>query len=352
MTSFREWIPKARPAEAKEEELSGPALRVLPLVDGRTSIEQLSARVGMGMDELFTAFLWLVGQGVVDVQGAPSELQRIARMHLSEPPPKRSFQDETPLENEGDFEPDAEEPFGEIDEYGSEAAQSNLRKYFEAALHPLPRDVRIARATIATGDELAAWCFDPEPGIIQAVLENSSSNLSHARLIAQHHRNPIGLDAVGSRTQYAHDTQVRRLLLRNSQASERLLFRVVSSLTLTLTFRANMGHDLTERARKVLRSQLRQGFERASSEEKVALLLQTEGRCLPLLPGQTFDQKTTALLCRRTYQSSMLIQSLARFPACPPALLSHLLRQPVVLRNAHLKLQIQQHKNCPKLAWR
>jgi hypothetical protein len=43
----------------------------------------------------------------------------------------------------------------------------------------------------------------------------------------------------------------------------------------------------------------------------------------------------------------MLIQSLARFPATPPQLIAHLLRQPLVKRQAHLKNQLLAHSNTP-----
>ena len=228
------------------------------------------------------------------------------------------------------------------------AAVGSYRQVFETTLRPLPVEVRVEWAQTGAGDVLFALCMDPMPGVIQAVLENPNANLEHARLIAEHHRHPIGLDALGKRSEYLRDSTVRRFLMRNQQASERLLMNMLGGLPLTQVFRANVGHELTDRARRAGRTVLRRKFDQAQADEKVALIVQTEGRCLANLVGLTFDQKTVTLLCRRTYPSSMLIQSLARFPATPPTLIVHLLRQQGVLRNAHVKKRLQQHPNCPK----
>jgi hypothetical protein len=449
MKTFREWVPAAQPQSAENQSLPGHAGRVLSLIDGHASIEQLSAQAGIDPDDMLTVVAWLVSRGAVPTEGLPPEVVQLAQVHAhvasrgarsarSKPPasgaPIELVADVDPQEEDlsdlPELDPvlDAAEPYEAIDEvdagsylngqsqipmdeapwldpvldavpedglggeeeapwlapvldavepvlddvpsydaFGEEGrgdqgresdietvepdrdeATANLRKLFETSLHPLPRDARIEWARTAGGEVLQALCLDPEPGVVQAVLENPNANLIHARLIAEHHRTAFGLDVIGRRSEFVWDATVRRFLLRNAQTSERLLARMLSPLTLSQIFRANMGHDLTERARKAARVTLREKFDRAPSEEKVAVIVQTEGRCLPMLPGQTFDQKTTALLCRKTYQSTMLIQSIARFPAAPPVLLTHLLKQQIVQRNAHLKRQIQQHKNCPK----
>jgi hypothetical protein len=446
MKTFREWVPAVRPQGAENQSLPGHAGRVLSLIDGRASIEQLSVQAGIDADDMLTVVAWLVSRGAVPIEGSPPEVVQLAQVHAhmasrgtrlakSEPPAPPE-----PVEVEGNLDPqdedfsdlpeldpvlDAAEPYEALEEvdvgacldgersdpvdgslwvepsldaaqegpgeeeeaplldpvldaadpalddmpsydaFGEEGdpgcerdheaaepaddgATANLRKLFETSLHPLPRDARVEWARTAGGEVLQALCLDPEPGVVQAVIENPNASLIHARLIAEHHRTASGLDVLGHRSAFVRDATVRRFLFRNAQTSERLLARMLSPLTLPQIFRANVGHDLTERARKTARVALREKFDRAPSEEKVAVIVQTEGRCLPMLPGQTFDQKTTALLCRKTYQSTMLIQSIARFPAAPPVLLTHLLKQQIVQRNAHLKRQIQQHKNCPK----
>lgn len=239
--------------------------------------------------------------------------------------------------DEPDEPPDAEGPI----EAGS------FRRIYETRLRDMTRDARIEGAHKATGDLLCAYCLDAEPAVIMAVLENAEVGLKHARLIAEHHLNPVGLDAMGRRAEFLRDATVRRLLLRNIQAPGTLLRHALAPQSLHQVFRTNMGHDNSERARRVARDVLRDKFMRTSAEDRVGLILKTEGRCLTLLVGVTFDQKMTALLCSRTYQSTLLVQSLARFPALPPNLINALFRQQLVQRSPQLKKLLLQHKNCP-----
>jgi hypothetical protein len=406
MKTLKTWTPVAREAPAAAD-LPEAAARVLAEVDGNTPIDAISERTGMAVEDVLVAMGDLVRRGTLDATEAPREVVQLAHMHAR--PPSIAPAPSTPLdqsetdEHDGvddahQFEDDVEalpeleivgvptdddlDHLPELEVVGSEdddfaelpdledfgagddehdpdaalvppsaeqaAAVGSYRQVFETTLRPLPVEVRVEWAQTGSGDVLFALCMDPMPGVIQAVLENPHANLEHARLIAEHHRHPIGLDALGKRSEYIRDSTVRRFLLRNQQASERLLMKMLGGLPLTQVFRANVGHELTDRARRAGRMALRRKFDQAQADEKVALIVQTEGRCLANLVGLTFDQKTVALLCRRTYPSSMLIQSLARFPATPPTLIVHLLRQQGVLRNAHVKKRLQQHPNCPK----
>jgi hypothetical protein len=225
----------------------------------------------------------------------------------------------------------------------------SYRKLYETQLHALPRDVRIETAHTAKGEVLCALCLDSEAAVIRAVLDNPEVGLRHARLIAEHHRSPVGLDSMGRRVEFLRDATVRRMLMRNNQAPDPLLKKSLAMLTLHQTFRDNMGHENSERARRAAREVLREKFLHSTPEERVGLVLRTEGRCLSLLPGVTFDQKMTALLCSKTYQSTLLIQGLARFPALPPVLVGTLMKQPIVQRSPQLKKMLMQHKNCPSL---
>jgi hypothetical protein len=94
-------------------------------------------------------------------------------------------------------------------------------------------------------------------------------------------------------------------------------------------------------AREVLRA----SFNQRTGEERVELILTTEGRCLILFAGLTIDGQTTALLCRRTYVSSLLIQNIARWSAAPPQLIAHLRRQETVKRNPQLRMMLERHPN-------
>jgi hypothetical protein len=59
------------------------------------------------------------------------------------------------------------------------------------------------------------------------------------------------------------------------------------------------------------------------------------------------DGKTSALLCGRTYTSTLLVQNISRWAAAPPALIAHLLKQEVVRRSPSLKVLLQRHPNAP-----
>ena len=83
------------------------------------------------------------------------------------------------------------------------------------------------------------------------------------------------------------------------------------------------------------------------AEEKVELILNTEGRVLASLMGLSVDGRTAALLCGRTYRSPMLIQNIARWSAAPPALIAHLLKQEAVRRQPQLRMLLQRHPNAP-----
>ncbi len=90
---------------------------------------------------------------------------------------------------------------------------------------------------------------------------------------------------------------------------------------------------------------LRASFTQRGAEERVELILTPEGRSLVFLAGLTIDGHTTALLCRRTYVSTLLIQNIARWSAAPPALITHLRKQDVVRRNPQLRAMLERHPN-------
>lgn len=225
--------------------------------------------------------------------------------------------------------------------------QANYRKLYETELKALERDQRVKLAGEAEGPTLCALCFDADPGVIRAVLENMRAGFEHARLIATHHRSGAGLDGLARRAELVRDAQVQRMLLRNNQTSDPLLRRILARKPLSQLFQLNRGRELTERAKRMARQELRRSFQHASAEERVGLIFTTEGRCLPMLVGLAFDSKTTALLCGRTYNSTLLIQNVLRFSATPPPLIAHLAKQNSVRRTPSLKKLILQHPNCP-----
>nr|WP_241758499.1 hypothetical protein [Myxococcus landrumus] len=228
-----------------------------------------------------------------------------------------------------------------------EVALGNYRQLFETRLHPLPEDQRVAFARGAEDPELSALCFDPVPAVIKAVMENPRTGLAHARLIARNHRNPVGLEALCGRAAFTADTGVRRWLVRNPQLPSGLFRRLWSSRRLMELHKVTVDRDVPESTRRSAREVLRQRFTTGPAEEKVELILNTEGRALGALVGMSVDGKTASMLCGRTYRSPMLIQNIARWSAAPPALIAHLLKQEAVRRQPQLRLLLIRHPNAP-----
>ncbi|HLM46654.1 MAG TPA: hypothetical protein VK458_22480, partial [Myxococcaceae bacterium] len=131
-----------------------------------------------------------------------------------------------------------------------------------------------------------------------------------------------------------------------------LFRRLWSSRRLMELHKASGDRDIPEGTRRTAREVLRQRFSTGPAEEKVELILNTEGRSLVALTGLPVDGKTAALLCGRTYRSPLLIQNIARWSAAPPALIAHLLKQEAVRRQPQLKMLLQRHPNAPAEARR
>lgn len=239
-----------------------------------------------------------------------------------------------------------ERPEGDAASASSTAAATH-RQLFETRLHPLPEDEREALASTAGEPELSAFCFDPVPRIVRAVLDNPHMGLPHARLIAAHHGNAVGLEAVGEKPALLQDTEVQRLLLRNPQSSMPLLKRLLSHRRLADVYQTSQSRELPERNRRTALDIMRRRFAETTSEERVELILRTEGRALAALAGLSLDAKAASLLCARTLTSVLLIENLARWPATPPVVIGHLLKQPMVLRMPQLRTLLKRHPNCP-----
>jgi hypothetical protein len=226
-------------------------------------------------------------------------------------------------------------------------ASGDLRRLFERQLHPLSENERVARARTAVDAELGALCFDPLPAVVRAVLDNPRTGLAQARLIARHHHSAVGLEALGGRPAFAADAGVRRWLVRNPQLPVGLFRRLWSARRLLEQHRLTVDRDIPEGTRRAARELLRARFAQGVAEERVELILRTEGRALAGLVGLPVDGKTAALLCGRTYRSPMLIQNIARWSAAPPALIAHLLKQEAVRRQPQLRQLLQRHPNAP-----
>lgn len=209
----------------------------------------------------------------------------------------------------------------------------------------VPVEARIEAARRASSDELHAFCFDQNAKVLRAILENTQVGLSHARLLAAHHVNGAGLEALAKKTQFLRDGQVQRSLMRNAQLSEALLVRILTPKALSEVHRIALSREVTERVRQQARKAFRTKFTRASSEEKVNLIVRSEGRCLVGLVGVALDGKSASLLSQRPIQSTLLVQNLVRWPSTPSPVLLHLAKQPIVLRSPPLKNLVLRHPN-------
>lgn len=221
----------------------------------------------------------------------------------------------------------------------------NYRRLYEDRFRQLDTALREQAAHHATGSILFALCLDPAAQVVAALLDNPRFGLEHARSVAQHHPNARGLEILARRAQLLRDSHVQRRLLQNVQAPDVVLDRVLRFKRLIDVYRLSVDRDLPERNRVRVRSRLRPLFTRAEPEDRAALLIKTEGRCLASLAGCTFDARLTQLLCSQTIVSTLFIQNLARFGATPPALIAKLLRSPTVQRQPALRALLSKHPN-------
>ena len=301
---------------------------LLSRLDGTLDIPTLAALMNTGEVEVSALLQHLVQLGAVAPDGPPATLSPA-----------------TPVAELPGPETATEEPAAEEDSPELRAKATTHRQLFEQHLHGQPVDERVALAHIAQEPELSAYCFDPTAEVIRAVFENPRVGFVHARLIAAHHRTSAGLEALGGRTAFTNDGGVRRSLLQNPLLPLGLYRRLWSPKRLQEQYLVAISRDSPEQIRAMARELLRTSFHQRTGEERAELILSTEGRCLASLVGLTIDGHTTALLCRRTYVSTLLIQNLARWSAAPPALIAHLRRQDVVKRNPMLRQLLERHPN-------
>lgn len=229
-----------------------------------------------------------------------------------------------------------------------QAEEPSHRQLFETRLHARPDDERTRLAATASEPELSALCFDPVPAVVRSLLQNPRTGLAQARLIAANHLNPIGLEALAARVPFLRDGDVQRLLLRNSQTPDTVVRRLLAGRRLADVFAALRSHEIPERHRQTARRALVGRFASAPPEERVELILSTEGRVLGALTGVALDGRSAALLCARSVSSTLLIENLAHWPATPPSVIAHLLKQPLVRHAPTLRLLLSRHPNCPR----
>ena len=330
-----------KPAPRTDVDLStlplGALQRILlSQLDGTDDVAALAQTMGLPPERMESLLAGLVGMGAVTADIPEAISSESPSLPAVEAFPQALEPESMETDDQGSTTEDSSEDAAET---------ATHRKLYEQSLHHRPVDERVALAHLAAEPELSAYCFDPMPKVIQAILTNPRAGLAQARLVATHHRNPAGLEAVASRVPYANDAGVRRGLLQNPQLPGTVFRRLWSSRRLLEQYLVTTSRDAPEQTRRLAREVLRTSFLQRTGEERVELILTTEGRCLILLAGLTIDGKTTALLCRRTYVSNILIQNIARWSAAPPQLIAHLRRQDIVRRNPPLRLLLERHPN-------
>lgn len=376
-----DWIPKLNPGvDLRKLTLSPEEGFVLSRLDGATPARNLPALTGLPVERLKLILTRLLSEGALlpaatasSPGAAPGAQPPVATASpaatglnplspgpmgtargTSHRPPGSTEEAEEALPTldlaaheaespQPEDAPDDEEPADDE----PEVALGNYRQLFETRLHPLPEDQRVAHAHAAEDPVLSAFCFDPLPSVIKAVLENARVGLAHARLVARNHRNPVGLEALCGRAAFSADAGVRRWLLRNPQLPASIFRRLWGMRRLMELYKVTNDRDIPEGTRRSGREVLRQRFTSGPAEEKVELIINTEGRALAALIGMPVDGKTTSMLCGRTYRSPMLIQNIARWCAAPPALIAHLLKQEAVRRQPQLRMLLVRHPNAP-----
>jgi hypothetical protein len=389
--------PKVVGANAARLRLSREERFLMARIDGRTSLAELGNLTGLGAERVGDLVAKLQGEGALSLpEAAPNE--RIVRREppkpkednwtppvqkLPEPQPEpepealapeepapeapigdeslpevtpalaEAFEDEAspPVEGEApalEEAPDAADDKAlDKEEENQVVAERNYRQLYETRWHTLPTDARAKGGREAHGPDLYALCFDQDPTVIAAILENATTGLDHVRMIAQHHRTATGLEMVTRRSDWLRDMLIERRLLRNSMIGDIVLNRIMNPKLLFHTYKTAIDRDIPEITRAKVRAQLKVKWAKAPPEQRAELIQRTEARCLILMSGCTFDAKTTMILCGRPINSAMFVQSVAKFGAAPPGLLAHMIKQPFVRKNQALRKMLLAHPNMP-----
>jgi hypothetical protein len=343
------WKPRLAPnVDYSAVTLTPEDAFVLSRVDGATHVANLVHLTGLERSQLDVVLQRLAASGVLlpppSLAPAPVALPEVRAPVVEAEPVVPQPVTEEPVAAEGEG---AGEAATAEEQQALQVEEGNYRKLYETVLRPLSKDQRLALATTETGPGLLALCLDADPQVISAVLDNATVGPPHARLIAFHHKNPLGLDALGRKSQLFTNRDVQRLLLANDQLGEGLFHKVMDRRRLKEMFRSATDRNVPEKTRVRARGLLRGRFTSRDPDERAELILSTEGRVLNMLTGIVLDSQTASAFTVRPIMSSLLVQNLARFPGTPAILILHLLKQPLVQRTQHLRQALVQHPNTP-----
>ena len=230
---------------------------------------------------------------------------------------------------------------------GSKGSPGNARAHYSKVFEAMPEEVRVELAGKVEGADLRALCFDPIPRVIHALLKNPACGADHARIIAREHHNGVGLQHLARIPRYLRDQEVRRQLLKNRNSGPQIINKLIENRPLSQIYQSAIDRNVPEQTRMLARSTLKRVWTRREADEKVALIVKTDGRCLAQLVGQGLDGKAASILCSRSAMSTLLIRNLARWPSTPPPLLKHMVGLPAVGRDKSLKQALLRHPNLP-----
>lgn len=307
---------------------------LLSRLDGSSDVAALAQVTGLPTDQVATMLGELVSLGAVEPEPGNEAPAPEASAAPETPPTPETPPDEEAASDEAPSEPEPE--------------ATSQRALFESSLHDKPLDERVTLARTAAEPTLSALCFDQQPRVVSALMENPGLSLTQARLLARHHRTAAGLETLVSRPAFANDATVRHWLVRNPQLAAPVFKRLWQARPLHEQYMLVISRELPQTSKRIATELLRARFANGASEERVQLIVKTEARCLTQLTGIPIDSRTTALLCGRTYGSTLFVQNLARWSAAPPALIAHLFKQDVVRRSPQLRLLLQRHPNAPR----
>lgn len=242
------------------------------------------------------------------------------------------------VEGDGDLDPSIDDP----PLVGADARRVYMDRFADM-------DVDLRATAAKEGDVLTmrALAYDPMPRVISALMENPNFSVNEARIIAREHKSGIGLQMLTQRTRLLADPEVRRRLLKNGHVSAQIIGTLLRGKPLLSIYQVGISHDVPENTKSFARAEMRRAFAERGADEKVPLILKTDGRILTLVTGVALDGRAISMIIARTAMSPMLIRNFAQWPTTPPPILVHMLKLPQVARDKSLQQTILRHPNVP-----
>jgi hypothetical protein len=211
------------------------------------------------------------------------------------------------------------------------------------------KEVAARAAAARDGDAftMRALAYDPVPQVISALMDNPNFSTNEGRIIAREHKTGVGLQLLTGNPRMLADGEIRRRLLKNGHVSAQIIGALLRGKPLLAIYQVGISREVPENTKSFARAELRRSFGDRGPEEKVGLIMKTEGRVLTLVTGVALDGRAIAMIVGRTAMSPLLIRNFAQWPTTPPPILVHMLRLPQVQRDKTLQQAILRHPNVP-----